>query len=151
MTATGRFFEDFNVGDGFESETYTIDREASLAFAKAYDPQPFHLDEEAAAASLFGKLVCSGWQTTAITMRLLVDSLVLGGTGIIGTGIDELRWTAPVAPGDTLRLRAELVEKRAWPGNKPRGILRFRFETVNQDDIVVMTQCANCIVPKRGP
>jgi acyl dehydratase len=151
MTGTARYFEDFQLGDGLDSEPYTIDRDASLAFAKAYDPQPFHLDDAAAQASFFGKLVCSGWQTAAITMRLLVDSIVLGGTGIIGTGIDELRWTAPVAPGDTLRLHGELVEKRAWPGNKPRGILRFRLETINQDGLVVMTQFANCIVPKRGP
>lgn len=149
MTATARYFDDFNLGDSFESAAYTISLDECLAFARNYDPQPFHLDPEAAKASFFGKLVCSGWQTTAITMRLLVDSYILRGTGIIGTGIDELRWTAPVAPGDTLRVRGQVVEKRAWPGGKPRGIVRLRMETRNQDDVVVMTQFANCIVPKR--
>ncbi|HUA07708.1 MAG TPA: MaoC family dehydratase [Candidatus Acidoferrales bacterium] len=150
MSVSERYFEDFAVGDFFESKTYHITLEESLAFARNYDPQPFHLDEAAAEASFFRKLVCSGWHTAAITMRLMVDSYTMRGSGIIGTGVDDLRWTAPVAPGDTLHLRGEVVEKRAWPGGKPRGVVKMRLETMNQDDVVVLTMFANCVVPMRG-
>jgi acyl dehydratase len=149
MSSADRYYEDFVIGDGFVSSPYRLCKEESLAFARAYDPQPFHLDAKAAESSFFGKLVSSGWQTAAITMRLMVDHGVLRTTGVIGTGIDDLRWTAPVVPGDELRVRGEIIEKTPWPGRKRRGIVRFRIETINQDDVVVMTQIANCIVPMR--
>jgi acyl dehydratase len=149
MSQPERYFEDFLIGDGFESRPYTLCEDESLDFARTYDPQPFHLDPQAAQAGFFGRLVSSGWQTAAITMRLIVDSGVLHATGVIGTGIDELRWTAPVLPGDTLRVRGETIDKTPWPGNKRRGVVRFRIETMNQNDVVVMTQIANCIVPMR--
>jgi acyl dehydratase len=145
-----RFYEDFSVGDVAETHTYRVDAAEALAFARAYDPQPFHLDAEAAKNSFFKQLVISGWQTIAITMRLLVDSREDPDYGIIGTGVDELRWTAPVVPGDTLRVRSEVIEKAPWPGGKPRGIVRFRNETVNQNDVVVLTHIANTIVPTRA-
>ncbi len=144
-----RYLDEFIIGDTFESDAYTISREESLAFAKAYDPQPFHLDEEAAARSMFRGLASSGWQTAAITMRLIVESGVLKETGIIGTGIDELRWLAPVKPGDTLHVRGEIVEKNPWPGSASRGTLRVKLATINGDGVVVMTQFANLIVPQR--
>jgi acyl dehydratase len=146
MSAKYRY-EDFNVGDVAESERYRVDPQSALDFARAYDPQPFHLDAEAAQNSFFKRLVISGWQTAAITMRLLVGMRSDDSFGIIGTGIDELRWTAPVLPGDELRVRSEVIEKRPWPGGKPRGIVRFRNETINQDDVVVMSHIANTIVP----
>jgi acyl dehydratase len=149
MNAVERYYDDFAIGDGFTSAPYRLSEEESLAFARAYDPQPFHLDAKAAESSFFGKLVASGWQTAAITMRLIVDHGALRATGVIGTGIDELRWTAPVVPGDELRVRSEVIEKIPWPGGKRRGIVRFRIETLNQNDVVVMTQIANCIVPIR--
>jgi acyl dehydratase len=144
-----RYLDEFTIGDTFESGTYTISREESLAFATAYDPQPFHLDEEAAARSMFRALASSGWQTAAITMRLIVDSGVLKETGIIGTGIDELRWLAPVKPGDTLHVRGEIVDKAPWPGSTSRGTLRVKLATMNAEGVVVMTQFANLIVPQR--
>ncbi|HTX57606.1 MAG TPA: MaoC family dehydratase [Candidatus Acidoferrales bacterium] len=149
MTAPARYFEDFAVGDAFETGRYRISLEESLAFARAYDPQPFHLDEEAAAASFFRRLVCSGWQTAAITMRLMVEGGIMGSNGLIGAGVDELRWTVPVAPGDELHVHGEVVQTTPWPGGKPRGLIRFRNETINQDDVVVMTHFANCLVPRR--
>jgi acyl dehydratase len=144
-----RYLDEFVIGDTFESDAYAISREESLAFAKAYDPQPFHLDEEAAARSMFRGLASSGWHTAAITMRLIVDSGVLKETGIIGTGIDELRWLAPVKPGDILHVRGEIVEKAPWPGSASRGTLRVKLATINGDGVVVMTQFANLIVPLR--
>jgi acyl dehydratase len=144
-----RYLDEFIIGETFESTAYELSLEESLAFARAYDPQPFHLDASAAAKSVFRELVSSGWQTAAITMRLIVDADLLKETGIVGTGIDELRWLAPVKPGDTLRVRGELVEKTPWPGSKSRGTLRVKLATLNSDDAVVMTMFANLIVPLR--
>lgn len=144
-----RYLDEFTIGDVFESGTHTISHEDSLAFAHAYDPQPFHLDADAASRSMFRGLVSSGWQTAAITMRLVVDSGAMQQTGIIGTGIDELRWLAPVKPGDTLHVLGEIVDKAPWPGSKSRGTVRVKLTTVNGDGITVMTQFANLIVPVR--
>ncbi len=145
-----RYFEDFQIGDAFETARFELSEKESLAFASLYDPQPFHLDSAAARAGVFGELTASGWQTTAITMRLIVQSGVLRATGIIGTGIDDLRWLAPVRPGDTLRVRGEVVEKAGWPGKKLRGTMRVRLHTLNQSDVVVMSQIANLMVAMRG-
>lgn len=144
-----QYYEDFAVGDTSETGRYRITTEEALAFATAYDPQSFHLDAAAAESSFFKRLVISGWQTAAITMRLLVDRRKAEGGELIGMGVDELRWTAPVAPGDELHVRSEVIDMKPWPGGKPRGIIRFRNETINQDDLVVMTHIANAIVPKR--
>jgi acyl dehydratase len=144
-----RYLDEFKIGDSFESGTYTLSRENSLEFAANYDPQPFHLDDDAASRSVFRRLAASGWQTAAITMRLTVDSAALQETGIIGTGIDELRWLAPVYPGDTLRVRGEIVSTAAWPGSTSRGTVRVKLATSNGDGAVVMTQFANLIVPVR--
>jgi acyl dehydratase len=146
---SARTLEEYAVGDVFETGRYTIEREEALAFARSYDPQPFHLDDDAAAASFFGRLVISGWQTAAITMRLIVDSGLFEG-GVVGAGVDELRWTVPVAPGDTLFVRSEVIEVRPHPGGKPRGYVRFRNETLRDDGTVVMTQLTTTIVPRRG-
>jgi acyl dehydratase len=145
-----QFYEDFALGDTSETGRYRITTQEALAFATAYDPQSFHLDAAAAETSFFKRLVISGWQTAAITMRLLVDLRQAEGGELIGMGVDELRWTAPVAPGDELHVRSEVIDRKPWPGGKPRGIVRFRNETINQDDLVVMTHIANAIVPKRG-
>jgi acyl dehydratase len=150
MTSPKQFYEDFVIGDVRETGRYQVTAEEGLAFARAYDPQPFHLDAKAAESSFFKKLVISGWQTAAITMRLLVDARSGEDSPLIGTGIDELRWTFPVAPGDELHVRSEVIEKSPWPGGKPRGIVRFRNATINQDDVVVMTYIANAIAPMRG-
>ncbi len=144
-----RYYEDFDIGDVRETARYRVTEEEALAFARAYDPQSFHLDAKAAESSFFGKLVISGWLTAAIAMRLIVDARSGEDSPIIGSGIDELRWTFPVVPGDELRVRSEVIEKAPWPGGKPRGVVRFRNETMNQDDVVVMTYIANGIAPMR--
>jgi acyl dehydratase len=151
MSSPKRYYEDFEVGDVRETGRYRITQEEGLAFARAYDPQPFHLDAKAAESSFFRKLVISGWQTAAITMRLLIDARKEDDGPLVGSGVDELRWTFPVAPGDELYVRSEVIEKAPWPGGKPRGIVRFRNETFNQNDVLVMTSIANTIAPMRAP
>ncbi len=144
-----QYFDEFPVGATFETARHTLDRAECVAFAQAYDPQPFHLDDAAGARSVFGTLVASGWLTAAVSMRLLVTS----GTvrSLVGTGIDDLRWHAVVKPGDTLRVRGKVVELRDWPGSTRSGIVRVAMETLNQDDRVVMSQIANVLVPRRPP
>lgn len=143
------YFEDWTVGERLETGSLVVTRESVLAFARDYDPQPFHLDDAAAAASMFGKLAASGWQTASIAMRLLVDAGVFTGRGGVGLGVDDLRWSRPVYPGDALRVVAEIVDKRSSSGDKPTGIVRFKNTTYNQDDVVVMTHVAIALVPKR--
>jgi acyl dehydratase len=145
----GRYLNDYATGDTFESGEYTISEEEALAFARSFDPQPFHLYAGEAARSFFRELVISGWHTAAITMRLVVDTGVLRETGVIGTGIDELRWLAPVKPGETLRVRGEVIGAAPWPGNGTRGTLRVKLQTLNQSGTVVMSQIANLILPVR--
>ncbi len=144
-----RFLEDFTVGEVFETASIGVNARDILVFAESFDPQPFHLDEAAARAGFFGGLVASGWHTGALTMRLFVESGVMGEIGVIGFGVDELRWLAPVAPGDELHLRGEVVEVRPRPHRPARGIVRIRIETVNQHGLTVMTQIPNLVVPAR--
>jgi acyl dehydratase len=147
--APKRFLEDFTVGEVFETASIDVNATEILAFAESFDPQPFHLDEAAARAGFFGGLVASGWHTGALTMRLFVESGVMREIGVIGFGVDELRWLAPVAPGDELHLRGEVVEVRPRPQRPARGIVRIRIETVNQHGLTVMTQIPNLVVPAR--
>ena len=145
-----RFFDDWNVGDRLETGSIVVTRESALAFAREYDPQRFHLDDEFAKDSFFGKLACSGWQTAAYAMRLIVESGIFAGTGGVGLGVDELRWLRPVYPGDTLRATAECAATRASTG-KPSGIVRFKVVTHNQDDVAVLSHVAIVLVPRRAP
>ena len=138
-----RYFDEFAVGDSFVSATATIAKEESLEFARRYDPQPFHLDEGAGRSSIFGGLAVSGWLTCAITMRLIVECAVLRGPGIIGTGIDDLRWLAPVFPGDALTVEGEVIEMIPDPNGKRRGRMRIRLITIKQDGTRVLSQIAN--------
>ena len=143
-----QYLSDFRVGETFETAAYRLDEAECVGFARAYDPQPFHLDAGAAARSIFCELVVSGWQTAAVTMRLMVESGVLREAGIIGTGIDELRWLAPVKPGDTLRVRCEVVELQPWPHRPDRGTLRLKLQTLNQHGVTVMSEIANLVMPQ---
>ncbi|HEY1680486.1 MAG TPA: MaoC family dehydratase [Candidatus Tumulicola sp.] len=137
------------MGEVFETASIDVNAAEILAFAESFDPQPFHLDEAAARAGFFGGLVASGWHTGALTMRLFVESGVMREIGVIGFGVDELRWLAPVTPGDELHLRGEVVEVRPRPHRPARGIVRIRIETVNQHGLTVMTQIPNLVVPAR--
>jgi acyl dehydratase len=119
------------------------------AFAADFDPQPFHLDEDAAHASLFGELVASGWHTAALSMRLLVEGELKIVGGLIGLGVEELRWPRPVHPGEVLHVESEVLELRPSRSQPDRGIVSVRNTTLNQDCQVVMVQVVNMIVPRR--
>ncbi|ARS90497.1 MaoC family dehydratase [Natrarchaeobaculum aegyptiacum] len=143
-----QYFEDIEVGDVDESGEYDVTKAEIVEFAEQYDPQPFHVDEEAAADSMFGELVASGWHTASIMMRLGVESS--RDRAFLGSfGVDELRWKAPVKPGDTLRRRSEVIEKRPSESRDDRGYVKLETEGFNQDDEVVITMIGNGIIARR--
>jgi acyl dehydratase len=133
------YFEDLPPGDVRESAPRTISREEMLAFARAYDPQPFHLDEAAAARTIYSGLIASGWLTVAVMMRLLWDTLLKDAVSLGSPGADEVRWLKPVRPGDTLRARFTVVEAIPSRSKPDRGVLRTFTELLNQHGEVVMT------------
>ncbi len=118
------------------------------AFASAYDPQPFHLDEAAAADSFFGTLIASGWHTAALTMRLLTESGLDVSGGLIGAGMDDLRWPNALVPGDTIRLLLEVTDVRPSRSRPAIGIVRLHMRTVRDDGVVVQEAHANLVVPR---
>jgi acyl dehydratase len=143
------YLEDLRVGQRFTSESHVVDESQIRAFATEFDPQPFHLDERAARASLFGGLAASGWHTAAITMRLLVEGgLPLEG-GILGAG-GEISWPKPTRPGDVLRVESEVLEIRPSRSRPDRGMATVRSDTRNQQDEVVQTLVARLVVPRRS-
>lgn len=134
-----QYFEDVGVGDVRETGSMTVERDEVIEFAKAYDPQPFHIDEAAAKQSIFGGLIASGWHTAAMTMRLLVDSFTgkISSTG--SPGFDELRWIKPVRPGDRIRVRSTCLEKIPSQSRPTIGVCKFKTEVLNQHDETVMS------------
>lgn len=146
---TPRFLEDFSIGDRIETAGITLDGEMIKSFARQYDPQPMHLDEAAARDTIFGELVGSGWQTLAITMRLLVDAKLLGGTPIVGAEFKEMRFHAPTHPGDTLRATAEVTAVRFSKNRPERGFLDMQVETITSTGVKLVTQHWTLVVPSR--
>ena len=144
-----RYFEDFAVGDVFKpSGRVQVEKDEIIAFAKKFDPQPFHLDEDAARKSIFGRLVASGWHTAAIAMRLAVEVRPFGPHPLLGLGVDDLRWLAPVRPGDVLHLEGEVIEL-APSKTKPQGIAKVKWTAINQHGDSVYTFTPIGIVPRR--
>jgi acyl dehydratase len=143
------YLEDLTPGRLFKSCEITLDSTAIKAFASQFDPQPFHLDEAAAAKTFFGGLVASGWHTTALTMRLLVEGGLPIAGGIIGAGTDELRWPRPVRPGDTLHVESEVLEVRPSRSRTDQGLMKVRATTFNQLNEPVQVMIANLVVPRR--
>ena len=141
------YLEDLRVGQRFVSGTHRVDEEQIRAFAEQFDPQPFHLDAEAAKATLFEGLVASGWHTAAITMRLLVESGLPIAGGIIGAGA-ELTWPNPTRPGDALEVESEVLELRPSRSHPDRGIATVRSETRNQRGEVMQVLVAKLVVPR---
>ena len=132
------FWEDFPAGQRREFGAMPVSREAVIAFASQFDPQPFHLDDEAAAASLFGRLSASGWHTCAMAMRMMCDDYLLDAASLGSPGIDSLRWLKPVYPGDTLRMRMDVLEARPMNSKPHVGLVRSRWELHNQDGATVL-------------
>lgn len=145
-----RYLEDFQVGDVTETEAFTVTRDMILSFAKQYDPQPMHLDETAAKNTVFGELVGSGWQTLAVTMRLLVDARLLGGTPIVGAEFKDMRFHGPMRPGDTLRASAEVMAIRPSKSRPDRGFMDMKVTTRNAAGETLVTQSWSLVVPARS-
>jgi acyl dehydratase len=147
---TDRYFEDFAVGEVHKPRgRVRVEKDDIIAFARQYDPQPFHLDEESGRKSIFGRLVASGWHTAALTMRLIAGSEYRAADGTIGLGFDGLRWPIPVVPGDELRIESEVLEVRPSKSRPDRGLIKMRTRTLNQNGEVVQELVANAMVPRR--
>ena len=147
---TARYLGDYAVGQRFRSGPLRIDKERIKRFGAEFDPQPFHLDEEAARHTIFGGLVASGWLTAAVTMRLLVEGELKPAGGIVGAGADEFRWPRPVRPGDELRIESEVLEVRPSTSRPGQGLITVRTTTLNQNDEAVQIIVANLVVPRRA-
>lgn len=139
---SGRYFEDYTVGIKQEVGSVSISEADIIEFANKYDPQDFHTDPEKAAKGPFGGLIASGWHTIAVVMRLLVDSYLDNASSLGSPGIDELRWMAPVRPGDVLTVKAEVVNARRSSSKPDRGLIHTNVEVSNQDGVMVMTMKA---------
>jgi acyl dehydratase len=146
---TEHYLEDFAAGQVFNTGRLRVDKEQIFAFAKQFDPQPFHLDEEAARHSPFQGLAASGWHTAAMTMRLMVEGEFKPAGGILGVGFDELSWPRAVRPGDELHAKSEVLEVRLSKSRPDRGLIRVRTTTFNQKDEPVMVFTGNLLVPRR--
>jgi acyl dehydratase len=146
---TGKYLEDFAVGQTFRSRRLQIDKDRIKAFAAEFDPQPFHVDEEAARNTIFGGLAVSGWYTAAVTMKLLVEGELQPAGGIVGAGFDEFRWPRPVRPGDELRVESEILEVRPSRSRPEQGMIKVRTTTINQNDEAVQILIGNLVVPRR--
>lgn len=147
---SGRFFEDFRVGEAWESQPTTVGADEIVAFGRGFDPQPMHTDAASAAAGPFGTLVASGWHVAALSMREFVRAGGYGATPMVGLGIDELRWRAPVRAGDTLVVRREVEELRRSGSDPLQGIVRTRVTVRRQDGAVVMSLVSAGRVPARA-
>ena len=134
-----RYFEDFKLGDVIELGSRTISKESILAFAREFDPQPFHTDEEAAKRSIYGGLLASGWHTGSLLMRILNDGLLKDTASLGSPGVDELRWLKPVRPGDVLSARMTVLESIPSRSKPDRGLIRSLMELRNQHGEVVLT------------
>jgi len=145
-----KYLEDFAAGQVYGSGRLTVDKDRIKSFAAEFDPQPFHMDEEAARRSIFGGLAASGWHTAALTMRLLVESELRPAGGIVGAGFDEFRWPLPVRPGDELHLESEVLEVRTSKSRPSQGVIKLRTTTRNQKGEAVQVSVGNLIVPRRG-
>ncbi len=133
------WWEDFKVGDRAELGRHTFSEEEIVAFARQFDPQPFHTDRLGAERTVFGGLIASGWHTCAVGMRLLCDSSLKDAASLGSPGIDNIRWLKPVRAGDTVTYRRIVVESRASMSRKGVGLVKHRWEAVNQDGVLVLT------------
>ena len=147
-----RYYEDLDAGETYALEgRFEVDREEITAFAEQYDPQPFHLDEAAAADSVFGGLVASGWHTAAMCMRLVVEDFLDPETSMGASGVDDLEWIEPVRPGDTLRVEIEVLETRPSESRPEMGHVRSKLTGYNQHDDAVIEWVGDGMYRRREP
>jgi acyl dehydratase len=146
---TRRYLEDLEVGESWTSAKVTIEAQDIVDFASRFDPQPFHLDAEAAKASPFGGLIASGWHLASLAMKICVDARSYGETPVVGIGVDELRWHVPVRPGDVVHVEREIVEIADVPDKPKRGTVKARVDLKNQRGELVMRMYGLSSVPKR--
>ena len=145
-----RYLEDFSVGQKFGgAQRLRVDAARIKSFAAEFDPQPFHLDENAASRSIFRGLAASGWHTAAMTMKLLVASELQPAGGIVGAGFEEFKWPTPVRPGDELRVETEVLEVRPSKSRPDIGVVRIRTTTYNQKNEPVQINVGSLMVPRR--
>jgi len=145
------YWEDFPVGNLREFGATRVTREAIIAFASQFDPQPFHLDDAAAEASLFGQLSASGWHTCAMSMRMMCDEYLLESSSLGSPGIDSLRWTRPVLVGDTLSMRMQVLEARPMNSRPKVGLILSKWEVLNQRGETVLTMQGWGMFGRREP
>lgn len=148
--AAERWFEDYLEGSVHELGSVQVDKNEVIEFARRYDPQAFHTDEEAAKRTLFGGLIASGWHTAALMMRLLADNFISKVASLGAPAVDELRWHLPVRPGDVLSVRALVLDTRRSRSKPDRGVMRTRVEVTNQRGELAMSLTAVNILLCRG-
>jgi acyl dehydratase len=145
------YWEDFSAGQVVEYGPRLVTAEEIKDFAAAFDPQPMHLDEEAARATMIGGLCASGWHTCSIMMRMIADGFIMNSSSMGAPGVDEVRWLAPVRPGDRLTVRASVLETRASNTRPDRGFAKFCFDVFNAAGTRVMTSTAQLMFGRRAP
>ena len=146
MKLKPKYFDDFHVGESFETEPNFISKDEIIDFASKYDPQSFHLDEDAAKNGPFGRLTSSGFMTLGKSFTQIFNTNVFNGSSMGAWGLDELRWTKPVYPGDTLKTRVEVLEKKISSKNPIKGTVRLKQTVYNQNEDVVMTWISNSMI-----
>ncbi len=151
MDTHKHYWEDFNVGDTVPMGERRLEAAEMVAFAKAFDPQPFHVDEAAARESMYGGLIASGWHTVALVMRMMVDSYLNASSSLGSPGVDNVRWLKPVRPGDTIRATRTVLETRPSGSRPEMGLVKTRWEVFNQNDEAVMTMEGYGMFARRSP
>jgi acyl dehydratase len=151
MAAGDVYFEDFTPGREFRTEGITVTEGQIIDFGMAFDPQPFHLNVEAAKQTIYEGLIASGFQTMALTFRLFVQTRALAACSLGSPGVDEVRWLRPVRPGDTLRAAVQVLDQRPSTSKPDRGIVRLHWTTLNQRDEPVLTMTSMQLVRRRPP
>ncbi|PWC33155.1 MaoC family dehydratase [Azospirillum sp. TSO35-2] len=144
-----RYFDDVSVGDRFQGGPLEVSEAEIIAYAERFDPQPFHLDPQAAKDTLFRGLAASGWHTAGMTMRMIVGSNAELAGGYVGMGVDSIAWPKPTRPGDVLRIEMEVLDARRSAKRPDQGVLRVKTTTLDQADEVVQVMVANLLAPAR--